>query len=313
MTFKGRDIINIKDFSREDLEHIINVAFEMEKMPRGDAKNILQNYITACLFFEPSTRTNNSFQTAALRLGANVLDPDLMEGSSITKGESFNDTIRMFDSYTDAIVIRHPQINTAKIAADIAKNPVINAGDGPNQHPTQTMLDLYTMKKEKDRIDGLKIAMIGDLKYGRTVHSLATALTRFSPDYVAFVSPDELKMPEVYIRSLKNVCAEVEEFERIEDLPRDIDFIYMTRIQKERFENLEDYERLAGVYQFSLKTLNHFNDSVRIMHPLPRIEGPKCELLPEVDNAPQALYFQQAANGVPIRMALLALVLGAVE
>lgn len=312
MSYDGRDVVNIGDFSRQDFEVLFEKAAFMEILDKDEAAEILKGYVVACLFFEPSTRTSNSFQSAAQKLGASVLTPPFnlkqkeLDMTSLQKGESFEDTIAMFDGYTDVIVIRHPEIGSAQKAADVAKNPVINGGDGPNQHPTQTLLDLYTMHKSKGTAENLKLAMVGDLKYGRTVHSMAVALKHFSPAYVALVSPKELKMPEKYVEILKETGAEVVETEKIEDASPDIDFMYVTRIQKERFENPAEYEKLKGVYQIGLDTLKHFNKNVKIMHPLPRVD----EIKTEMDKTSNALYFEQAQNGIPVRMALLALVTG---
>ena len=315
MNFKGKDIININDFSRADLEKIFSTASEMESMPREKAVKLLEGYNVACLFFEPSTRTRLSFQSAAQYLGAGILPAEFNlkkkeeDMSSMSKGESFEDTIKTVDGYADVIVIRHPESGSAKRAADVAEHPVINAGDGTNEHPTQTMLDLYTMWKIKGGLDGMNIGMVGDLKYGRTPHSLSFGLARFNPKNIWLVSPPELAMPQKYIDILKAAGAEVHVVERIEDIEQpDIDFIYATRIQKERFPNPEEYKKYAGVYKIGLDTLKHFDKNVRIMHPLPRVD----EIKPEIDEEPQAIYFEQARNGIFVRMALLTLVTGCV-
>jgi aspartate carbamoyltransferase catalytic subunit len=257
----------------------------------------------ASLFFEPSTRTQLSFATAMERLGGSVIGFSGVEGTSIQKGESLYDTIKMVERYADVIVIRHPLEGSARFAADVAQIPVINAGDGANQHPTQTLLDLFTIRRFCGRLDGLSIGMVGDLKYGRTVHSLATALTHFEGVKLRLISPPLLRMPP---RILEEELRGKIEFEETEELElSDLDVVYMTRIQRERFPDVEEYERVKGAYILDLEACRQLKPEAIILHPLPRVG----EIDPEVDRLPQAKYFEQAASGVPVRMALLSLIL----
>ncbi len=300
---KGRDIVSISDLSIEEIERIFEVARKMVPVARGEMKNEnLRGHILANLFFEPSTRTRLSFETAMLRLGGSILDFSNPSATSIAKGETLADTVRMVDSYSDVIVIRHPYEGAARLAAEFAENPVINAGDGAGQHPTQTLLDMFTMVEEVGRINGLNIALIGDLKYGRTAHSLAIALDRMGAK-IHLVSPPTLTMPTHILRRMNQKPAVHEKLEDIVDLA---DVFYVTRIQKERFPDPTEYIRVAGSYKITGKVVEKMKDSAIIMHPLPRVD----EISPEVDNMPQARYFKQAFYGIPIRMALLSLVLG---
>ncbi len=303
--FKGRDIVSIKELSREDMEIIFEVAREMVPIARGERNSdLLRGKILATLFFEPSTRTRLSFESAMHRLGGSVIGFSNPSATSISKGETLADTVRVMDSYSDVIVIRHPYEGSARLAAEFAENPVINAGDGAGQHPTQTLLDLFTMYQEFGDIRGLKIALIGDLKYGRTVHSLAYALSKLGAD-IYLVSPELLKMPRHIIRELQKKPVETD---KIEDVMEEIDVFYVTRIQKERFPDPTEYKRVAGSYSITVELLKRAKKESIVMHPLPRVN----EIAPDVDSTPHARYFQQAFNGVPVRMALLALVLGVV-
>ncbi len=303
--FKGRDIVSIKELSRGDMEIIFEVAREMVPIARGERNSdLLQGKILATLFFEPSTRTRLSFESAMHRLGGSVIGFSNPSATSISKGETLADTVRVMDSYSDVIVIRHPYEGSARLAAEFAENPVINAGDGAGQHPTQTLLDLFTMYQEFGDIRGLKIALIGDLKYGRTVHSLAYALSKLGAD-IYLVSPELLKMPRHIIRELQKKPVETD---KIEDVMEEIDVFYVTRIQKERFPDPTEYKRVAGSYSITAELLKRAKKESIVMHPLPRVN----EIAPDVDSTPHARYFQQAFNGVPVRMALLALVLGVV-
>ena len=300
---KGRDVVSISDLSIEEIERIFEVARKMVPIARGERKSeLLRGHILANLFFEPSTRTRLSFQSAMLRLGGSVLDFSNPSATSIAKGETLADTVRMVDSYSDVIVIRHPYEGAARLAAEFAENPVINAGDGAGQHPTQTLLDMFTMVEEVGRISGLNIALIGDLKYGRTVHSLAIALDRMDAK-IHLVSPPSLNMPDHILRQMNQEPTVHEKLEEIVDL---VDVFYVTRIQKERFPDPTEYMRVAGSYKITGKLVEKMKDSAIIMHPLPRVD----EILPEVDSMPQARYFKQAFYGIPIRMAILSLVLG---
>ncbi len=303
--FKGRDIISIKDLNEKDMKRIFEIANEMIPIAMGEEKSeILRGYILANLFFEPSTRTRLSFESAMHRLGGSILGFVNPSATSLSKGETLADTIRMVDSYSDVIVIRHPYEGSARLAAEFAKNPVINAGDGAGQHPTQTLLDIFTIFREFGDLKGLKIALIGDLKYGRTVHSLAYALSNSGVD-IYLVSPPSLRMPKHIIREMKK---KPEEYEKIDDVINLMDVFYVTRIQKERFPDPQEYLKVAGIYSIEKKDVEKMKKSAIIMHPLPRVD----EIKPDVDYTPHARYFQQAFYGVPVRMSLLSLVLGVV-
>ncbi len=306
MNFKKRDIISIKDFSREEIEYILECAKKMIPYAAGEKhNNILNEKILATLFFEPSTRTRLSFESAMHRLGGKVIGFADPSATSQKKGESLADTIRMADSYSDAIVIRHPQEGAARLAAEFAEVPVLNAGDGAGQHPTQCLLDLFTILTEKTKIKGNNVVLLGDLKYGRTVHSLAYALALFKAD-LTFVSPDTLKMPKEVINECKEFGVEPNSTSNLEKAIKEADVLYVTRIQRERFPDAEEYNRVVGTYKVDNALLKEAKKDLIVMHPLPRV----VEIDPELDNTPHALYFKQAFNGVPVRMALLSLVLG---
>jgi aspartate carbamoyltransferase catalytic subunit len=306
MNFKNRDIISIKDFSKEEIEFILEYTKRM--IPYANAEKhttLLNQYILANLFFEPSTRTRLSFESAMHRLGGNVIGFADSIGTSLKKGESLADTIRMADSYSDVIVIRHPQEGAARLAAEFSEVPILNAGDGAGQHPTQCLLDLFTILTEKKKIKGNKVALLGDLKYGRTVHSLAYALSLFKAD-LTFVSPEMLKMPKEVINECKEFGVEPVSTSNLEKAIKEIDVLYVTRIQKERFPDAEEYNRVVGSYKVDNTLLKQAKQDLIIMHPLPRV----VEIDPEVDKTKHALYFKQAFNGLPVRMALLSLILG---
>ncbi|MBU1703875.1 MAG: aspartate carbamoyltransferase [Nanoarchaeota archaeon] len=305
MDFKGKDIISIRDFSKKDILHILEVAKNMEE--KSDP-NLLSGKVMASLFFEPSTRTRLSFESAMNHLGGRVIGFADAGVTSASKGETLWDTIKMVEQYSDVIVQRHLIEGAARLAAEAALIPVINAGDGANQHPTQTLLDLYTMLKTKGKLEGLNIGLCGDLKYGRTIHSLAIAMMDFKTK-LYFIAPDELQMPKVYLEELKEKGVEFVKAKRIEDVSKELDVLYMTRIQKERFADPIEYERLKGVYQIGLDLLDISKKDLKIMHPLPRVD----EIKPELDKTPNAVYFEQAGNGLHVRKALLALVLGKVK
>ncbi|ODS41533.1 MAG: aspartate carbamoyltransferase [Candidatus Altiarchaeales archaeon WOR_SM1_79] len=296
----GKDIISIRDLSRDDIDRILSRAEYMDKLVQeNEGSDKLKGRILANVFFEPSTRTKLSFESAMIRLGGSTIDFS-EENSSIVKGESLADTIKIVDSYCDVIVIRHPNAGSARLASEIAGHPVINAGDGSNQHPTQTLLDLYTIKKFKSDIRDLNIALVGDLKYGRTTHSLAYALAMFGAE-LTFISPPELKMSKYVVDEIKEKFgAEVKEKTEID---RGYDIIYATRIQKERFPDPQEYEKVRGAYKINAELLD---DKTMVMHPLPRVD----EIDPRLDKTPHALYFKQASYGVPVRMAVLDLLLG---
>ncbi|CAB50232.1 aspartate carbamoyltransferase [Pyrococcus abyssi] len=308
MDWKGRDVISIRDFSKEDIETVLATAERLERELKEKGQlEYAKGKILATLFFEPSTRTRLSFESAMHRLGGAVIGFAEASTSSVKKGESLRDTIKTVEQYCDVIVIRHPKEGAARLAAEVAEVPVINAGDGSNQHPTQTLLDLYTIKKEFGRIDGLKIGLLGDLKYGRTVHSLAEALTFYDVE-LYLISPELLRMPRHIVEELREKGMKVVETTTLEDVIGKLDVLYVTRIQKERFPDEQEYLKVKGSYQVNLKVLEKAKDELRIMHPLPRVD----EIHPEVDNTKHAIYFRQVFNGVPVRMALLALVLGVI-
>ncbi|HIK02563.1 TPA: aspartate carbamoyltransferase [archaeon] len=304
---KGRDIISLRELKKDEIEYLLSRADEFEKILKKDGHaDILRGKILATLFFEPSTRTRLSTTAAMQRLGGSVIGFTEPETTSTIKGENLSDTIKMIENYADVIAIRHTEEGSAKLAAQVARVPVINCGDGSHTHPTQTLLDLYTIQKEKGKLDGLKVALVGDLKYGRTVHSLAYALAMFGADMV-FVSPDSLKMPHEITAELKEKFGvNVKEYNRIESVVKEVDVLYATRIQKERFPDPEEYEKVKGTYKVDLKTINGCKKDMVIMHPLPRV----YEVDPELDNTRHAKYFQQAYYGLPVRMGILASVLG---
>ncbi|MDH7517919.1 MAG: aspartate carbamoyltransferase [Candidatus Thermoplasmatota archaeon] len=306
MNFKKRDVISIKDFSREEIEYILKYAKKMVPYATGEKHtDILKEKILASLFFEPSTRTRLSFESAMHRLGGRIIGFADPSGTSQKKGESLADTIRMADSYSDVIVIRHPQEGAARLAAEFAEAPVLNAGDGAGQHPTQCLLDLFTIFMEKKKIKGNNIVLLGDLKYGRTVHSLAYALALFKAD-LTFVSPETLKMPKEVINECREFGVEPNSTSNLEKAIKEADVLYVTRIQRERFPDAEEYNRVVGTYKVDNNLLKQAKQDLIVMHPLPRV----VEIDPEVDSTPHAVYFKQAFNGVPVRMALLSLILG---
>ena len=304
-----KDIISMNDMSKEEILEILEIAKKIEKTSEEEKLNFLKGKIIATLFFEPSTRTKMSFESAAFRLGAQVLQLPPLELSSVKKGESFSDTIKMVESYSDVIVVRHPNDGAASLASTTAQKPVLNAGDGSNQHPSQTLLDLYTIKDEKGTLNNLSIAFVGDLKYGRTVHSLVKALTHFNP-VIYFVAPKILQMPSYLIDDLDKNNIKYEILEDFRDCLDKIDVFYMTRIQKERFPDIEDYEKLKGVYVINKKNiLGKCKEDMIILHPLPRVD----EISTDLDDTKHALYFKQAKNGIPIRQAMMMKVLDKVK
>ena len=305
MNFKGRDIISIRDFSKEELLYVLKIAKKMEGDTYG---NLLKGKILATLFFEPSTSTRLSFETSMQRLGGSVVGFAQPGVSSVKKGETLWDTIRTVDQYADVIVQRNPIEGAARLAAEAADVPVINAGDGANQHPTQTLLDLYTIKKSKGKLEGLNIGFLGDLKYGRTVHSLAAALSHFNCT-MYFISPDALKMPKSDLDLLDERKIKYYETDSLNNVAKNLDVLYDTRIQKERFPDQMEYEKYKNVYQLDKSLLKMVKKDLKLMHPLPRVG----EINPELDETPNAIYFEQAGNGIPVRKALLALVLGKIK
>jgi aspartate carbamoyltransferase catalytic subunit len=306
MSFEGMDIVSIRDLSREQIEEVIERSERMIPYARGEkASKALDGKILATLFFEPSTRTRMSFESAMMRLGGRITDLGVPSMSSISKGESLADTIRMVEVYSDIIVIRHPREGAARLAARFSSKPVINAGDGAGQHPTQTLLDLFTIKRIKKDFNKLNVVMVGDLKYGRTVHSLAEALSSFGVE-LTFVAPAALQMPKETVRQVERMGGRPKLTNRLEETIADADVLYVTRIQKERFPDLAEYQKVAGMYRVDRRLLREAKSDLIVLHPLPRVD----EIDPEVDGTPHAKYFEQAFNGVPVRMALLNLVLG---
>ncbi len=303
--FKGRDVISILDFTREELEKIFNVALKMENSGKRE-QSILKGKLLATAFFEPSTRTRLSFEAAMHKLGGSVIGFSETEGTSLAKGENLADTIRMLDSYADAIVMRHRIEGAAKLAAEVAKVPVINGGDGSKHHPTQAMIDLYTIWRELGKIDGLDIALTGDLRYGRAASSLLYALTKFRPRRIALISPTSLKPRKEIVDFLRGSKLKFFEGENLEDIIHELDVLYVTRIQKERFPDPAEYEKVKGGYRIDLELLNKAKKTLIVLHPLPKID----EIDLQVDETKFAKYFEQAAYGGPVRMALLALLLG---
>ncbi len=305
-SFYQRDILSVDQFSRAELETIFAVAEDMRTMvERVGSLDILKGRVVACLFYEPSTRTSSSFIAAAERLGGQVIPINEVRYSSVTKGESLRDTVRTLECYADVIVIRHPETGSAAVAAEAARKPVINAGDGIGEHPTQALLDIYTVKEELGTIDGLTVTMLGDLKYGRTVHSLARLLALYDVR-INFVAPELLRVPEAILDFLRQRQVPVVEHSDLNVVLARSDVLYVTRVQKERFDKAEDYEQVKDSYVVTRQTLARAKEHMIVMHPLPRVG----EIAEDVDSDPRAAYFRQMENGLYIRMALLALVLG---
>lgn len=291
----------MKDFSHDEIDIILKRAKDFEPIARGKKSSLLSGKILATLFYEPSTRTRLSFETAMKRLGGEVIDLGPVEKSSVAKGETLADTIRVIGNYADAIVLRHPREGSARMAAQFSNVPILNAGDGAGHHPTQTLLDLYTIMRES-KLSNLRIALVGDLKYGRTVHSLAYALSMYHAD-MTLISPKQLQMPDMIKKDLKKQGASITETTNIEDVLEDIDVLYVTRIQKERFPDPAEYQKVAGIYRVTMELLEKAPDNLIIMHPLPRLD----EIDPAVDRTKYARYFEQSFYGIPVRMALLAM------
>lgn len=297
-----KSLISIDDFSKDELLHVLKVSKEFENNREQD---FLRGKVVACLFFEPSTRTRLSFEAAVNRLGARVIGFPDNKNTSQSKGESLVDTIRIISSYVDLIVMRHPMEGAAALAAEVSPVPVINAGDGANQHPTQTLLDLYSIQKTQGRLDGLTVDMVGDLRYGRTVHSLTQALSNFDVNFV-FTSPDELRMPRKYLAALKDKGIPYTETESLDEHLPATDILYMTRVQQERFPSKEDYDRVKDTYILTASMLQNVRPNFKVLHPLPRIN----EIATDVDSTPYAYYFQQAAGGMYVRMGVISYLLG---
>lgn len=304
--WKGRDVISIRDFTKEDIEHVLKTAERLEhELKEKGSLEYAKGKILATLFFEPSTRTRLSFESAMHRLGGSVIGFSEASSTSVRKGESLRDTIKTVEQYSDVIVIRHSKEGAARLASEVAEIPIINAGDGSNQHPTQTLLDLYTIKRTFGKIDGLKIGLLGDLKYGRTVHSLSEALTHYDIE-LYLISPGLLKMPRHIVEELREKGVRIHETGDLEGVIGELDVLYATRIQKERFPDEQEYLKVKGSYIITLELLEKAKETLRIMHPLPRVD----EIHPSVDSSEHAIYFKQVFSGVPVRMALLGLTLG---
>jgi aspartate carbamoyltransferase len=303
----GKNILSVRQFSRSDLEYIFSVAHEMRVMvERIGTFDLLKGKILANLFYEPSTRTFSSFMAAMQRLGGAVIPISQVRYSSVAKGESLPDTVRTLACYADVIVIRHPEVGSAALAAQYAGKPVINAGDGVGEHPTQALLDVFTIREELGRLDHLTVTLLGDLKYGRTVHSLARLLTRFDNIKLHYVSPKILGMPGEVIEEVKEKGLPQKEHLTLDGILSETDVLYVTRVQRERFDNLKEYEKVKDAYVITPETLKKAKEKMIIMHPLPRVN----EISMEVDNDPRAAYFRQMEYGLYVRMALLAMVLG---
>jgi aspartate carbamoyltransferase len=304
--FYGKDILSVKQFSREDLDYIFGVAHEMHTMvERIGTFDLLKGKILANLFYEPSTRTSSSFTSAMERLGGSVIPINEVRYSSVSKGESLPDTVRTLECYADVLVLRHPEVGASALAAKYARKPVINAGDGVGEHPTQALLDLFTIVSELSRADGLTVTMLGDLKYGRTVHSLARLLSLYDVR-LNYVSPEILAMPPEIASELEDKGIQQLQSNILEPVLAESDVLYVTRVQRERFEDPDEYESVKDAFVITPETLKQAKDRMIVMHPLPRVG----EISMEVDEDPRAAYFRQMEYGLYVRMALLAMVLG---
>lgn len=305
---KGKDILNTAQFTAQELNLIMNTAANYEyRVKKQEQIKDMAGKVVACLFFEPSTRTRLSFESAANRVGARVISVAGASSSSTAKGETLQDTIRTVDGYIDVIVMRHPEIGSAQVAADNAIHPVINGGDGSGQHPTQALLDIYTILKEKGHLGGQTVTFLGDLKYGRTVHSLGYFMTLYG-NKIIFVSPKSLRMPEELTADFRSRGAEIEETEDVQEALGKSDIVYVTRVQRERFSDPAEYEKLKGSYIVNRELISKAKKGITILHPLPRVD----EISTDVDDYEGAAYFRQAHNGMYVRMALLALVSGSI-
>lgn len=302
----GKSILTVKQFSQDDLKYIFEVAHEMREMvERVGTFDLLKGKILVNLFYEPSTRTSASFTAAMERLGGSVIPINEVKYSSVAKGESLPDTVRSLECYSDVIVLRHPEVGASALAAQYARKPIINAGDGIGEHPTQALLDLFTIIEEKGNVDGLTITMVGDLKYGRTVHSLSRLLSLYDVK-LNFVSPEILRLPEEIISELESKGIPIQEDTLLNQALTETDVLYVTRIQKERFEEPQDYENVKGTYVITSQSLAVAREDLILMHPLPRVG----EISMDLDDDPRAAYFRQMEYGMYVRMALLAMVLG---
>ena len=303
----GQDIISVDQFDRDKLSYIFARAREMRQMvERVGATDLLKGHVLSCLFYEPSTRTSASFIAAMERLGGSVIPiTQGVQYSSVSKGETLADTVRTLEQYADAIVLRHPEQGSAQLAADYASVPVINAGDGAGEHPTQALLDLFTIREELGTVDGLKISMVGDLRYGRTVHSLVRLLAQYNVS-LRFVSPEILRLPMTLMNEVIDAGINVRETHNVADVIKNADVLYVTRVQKERFADLAQYEEVKDYYEITQEIMAQAKVKMVVMHPLPRVG----EIHYNIDHDPRAAYFRQVRNGMYVRMALLAAVLG---
>ncbi len=297
----NNSLVSITDYSKDEILSILDSAREFEANPN---RKTLDGKVVATLFFEPSTRTRLSFESAVNRLGGSIIGFSDAATSSSSKGETLSDTIHMVSCYADAIVMRHPLEGAARYASEISPVPIINAGDGANQHPSQTLLDLYSIRKTQGNLDNLTICLVGDLRYGRTVHSLIQAMSHFKPTF-KFIAPDELKMPEEYKHFCRKQDITYIESDQLTDNFNDADILYMTRVQKERFQDLMEYERVKNVYTLKNEMLKASKPNLKIMHPLPRV----TEIDVDVDKNEKAYYFQQAQNGLFVRQAIVSKVI----
>jgi aspartate carbamoyltransferase catalytic subunit len=304
--FYGRDVLSVKQFTRDDLDYIFGVAHEMQEMvSRVGTFDLLKGKILANIFYEPSTRTSSSFTSAMERLGGSVISVNEVRYSSVSKGESLPDTIRTLECYVDVIVLRHPEMGASALAAKYARKPVINAGDGIGEHPTQALLDLFTIVAELGKVDGLTVTMLGDLKYGRTVHSLSRLLSLYNVK-LNYISPDILRMPEEIVAEINQQGVQQNEYNSLDEVIAESDVLYVTRVQKERFTDLSEYDLVKNAFVITPETLKQAKDKMIVMHPLPRVG----EISMDVDEDPRAAYFRQMEYGLYVRMALLAMVLG---
>lgn len=299
---KNKSLISIRGFTKEEILHVLKAAKEFEA---NREQNFLTGKVIACLFFEPSTRTRLSFETAINRLGAKFIGFSDVSNTSLTKGESLKDTIKMVTNYVDLIIMRHPLEGSARYASEVATVPVINAGDGANQHPTQTLLDLFSILQTQGTLEGLTIKIVGDLKYGRTTHSLIQAMSHFNPKFI-FTAPKELQMPQEYKDFLDKNGVEYTETSLLEENINDCDILYMTRIQEERFTDPMEYKKVKNIYSLKASMLSEAKENMKILHPLPRVN----EIAEDVDETKYAYYFKQAENGLYVRMAIISCLLG---
>ncbi|MEO9295643.1 MAG: aspartate carbamoyltransferase [Nitrososphaera sp.] len=302
--FFDRDIVSIKDFSKSDLEYVFSATDKIRTMKPGERGELGKGRTLGYIFYEPSTRTRMSFEAAMASLGGAYIGISELKSSSVEKGESLADTIRVIDLYSDVIVLRHPMDGSSRFAAELSTNPIINAGSGSEEHPTQALLDLYTIMKEKGRIDGLSIAIVGDLKYGRTVYSLLYGLANYRVD-VHLVSPPSLAVRKESLYDVQGKMMKIKEHSDLDDCLSQTDVVYVTRIQRERFPDIQEYENVRGSYTIDLATLGKAKKGVSVMHPLPRLD----EISHSIDGTKNAVYFKQAAYGKELRAALLALML----